>query len=325
MTTDQLVELKIMIIPVAELAVSETYERGNEKVSGDPWALHLLELNYKKKKDLLILGCCYATGIDSRLLEALIPLLVDWGALFTMIDTSIDEDEAVLTQRSACERLAFFLVRATETSVLPLTHQATAIEKYLTFLSNRIQSQMSALKISRPMLEAISEFVKAHSQLIVFQHIAKEERASYLSEIGKSDYLELCKFGSPGPLFALIRSAVELGPKATRSVVHQVQSQYFPEFGLLHIWLDDLADFSQDQEKKDLNLEHLSRNSGNEPDLEFLGLLKTYLLRISKLPNCGDVLFPLRLMIREYQKQADDSAVGATFERAFRMVQDQGP
>lgn len=291
------------IFPIALREIERVVREGQEVLAGDAETLRLLELNFREKSRLLLLGTCYAAGFRGQDTSKLVATLVRWGALFTMIDTAIDEGG--VHDRAQCERLAGFLVEEPPSLQSPL-------ESFLARIRPHAEPQLA--QVLRPYFER-------HARLVIFQHIDGGERQTYSREIGIKSYEDLCVDGSPGPLFALIRTAAELGvafnAEEAAAAIAAIDALYFPEFGLLHVWADDLADLKSDGKTKDLNLAAIAVATGNDPVQAFSNLLKGFLTRISPLPSRHDVLFPLRLMIEEYQRQADAAAPGGTMARTL--------
>jgi hypothetical protein len=312
-----------VISPVARTEIADVYTTGRGLLAAEPEAARLFELNFRTKARLLALGSCYAVDVAPQLVAPLVAVTVRWGALFTLIDTAIDEGGIV--DRAICERLAAWLV-APLAAPDPRAAPPTSFERVLARLCFEIHDVLRSLDAFPRFAEAVLPLLERHARLVVFQHLPADEREAWLRDAGVADYLALCADGSPGPLFALLRAAFSLGAAFDARARETVERLYFPEFGLLHVWVDDLADYDDDDGRKDLNLARRAAASGRAPGAALLALLEGYLRRLEGLPDRDQISFPLRLMIEEYFEQARRVAGDArglvidTFRAAVGLV-----
>lgn len=307
------------MLPLAAFVIQDVRRASEALLAPDRAALRLLEINFQTKERLLALGCCYAAIVEREVIEPLVAVMVRWGMLFTLIDTVIDEGE--IQDRAGCERLAGWLLSplapapsVAEREALPL------LDQLLAQLGAEIHARLSNLKTFPLLSETLRPLLSRHARLVVFQHIPAAEREAYLRESGIDQYEDLCVDGSPGPIFALIQAALQLGPRFSLRTVAEIEAMYFPEFGLVHVWTDDLADYLADAAHKGLNLARRAVTQGEPLGAEFLVLVAMYLDRLSGLPHRAEVLFPLRLLLEEYFKQAQD-AVGQSNRVAVSILE----
>ncbi len=284
--------LRNHISPIALGAIHEALALGERSLANSPEGLCLLRLNFAQKARLMALGACYAWDVPADKRDSLVRTFVLFGALFTMIDTAIDEGGVV--DRRDCERIARFLIIALQ----PDTTLGSQTEPYLAALNVELARSLRQLPGYSPaLMRKLSQLLQRHASLVTFQHVAVQNRSGLLRELGASSYEALCADGSPGPIFALIRAAA-LSSVDERKIA-DIEQLYFPEFGLLHVIADDLADQGLDLGVKDLSL----ASSGEL----MLRWLDSYLLRLAPLTTRAEVLFPLQLMFDEYRKAASEA------------------
>jgi hypothetical protein len=310
---ERVAQLRHDIVPLALASVAELAARAERVLAGDEDALTLARSNFARKARLMALGASYALGVAPAAAPALVATLVRWGALFTMIDTAIDERG--ICEPAACDRLASFLV----VGAAP-REPTTPLERLLAELGHDIDSALRRLPRHHLLAKAIAPRLAKHARLVTYQHIAPAGRDAYLLESGAGSYIELCGDGSPAPVFAMVRAATRLGEALDADTLTAIADEHVPEFGVLHVYADDLADLHEDRGRKDLNLAALAAGAGRDPHEEVLSILGRYLAR---LPRGSDALFWLRLMLHEYQRAADEAGQVAaleTFAAAARAV-----
>jgi hypothetical protein len=306
------------ILPLAGAEIDRV-AHARHLVEGDAAAVQLFDLNLRDKASLLALGGCYALECAGETRDALLAVLVRWGAVFTLIDTAIDRGG--ISGRRALERWARWLSAPLD-GTRAAGQDAHPLERCLARWGEEIAAMLTTLPARELVTCALRRGLARHQQLIVYQHLQPDERPAYLHAIGVASYEALCVDGSPGPFFAMIEEAFRRGGDLAVEDLHSIEALYAPDFGWLHVFADDLADVAEDEHDKDLNLARRAREARLDPGQLLVDRVRSFLARLGGVPGVERVLFPLQLMLDEYSGQlaVSDGVEAHAFEEASAIV-----